>query len=100
MTATPQRTTSQVLRHIGAEGLRLELSKFEVTQKLWWGDAAPGPRTPGAWRRVTVIREQKQLLELFAREASISDANSAPIKELIEMVRLCGVSVERLETHK
>lgn len=86
--------TSQVLQRLGVEGLRAELIKLEVTQRLWWRQGVKGVPT-----RARVIEQQEQVLKnverLLRKEQDISDRKTGPIKELTEMMELCQLSLQR-----
>lgn len=88
--------TVKLLQQLGPEGLRAELVKLEVTQRLWWREGISG--VP---KRSEVIQQQKQLREhikaLLLKEEKISDKKSAAIESWKLMHALVEKSIKRFE---
>lgn len=89
--------TGKLLTQLGPEGLRAELIKLEVTQRLWWYEGVSGVPS-----RREVLERQRQLLgnikELWETEKKISDKNSAPVKSWQKMHELVELSIKRFDT--
>nr|RIY15115.1 hypothetical protein D3W47_04220 [Deinococcus sp. RM] len=89
--------TTTLLTQMGPEGLRAELIKLEVTQRLWWREGMSG-----VLKRGEVITQQKQLRNniktLWLKEEKISDPRSEPIQSWQKMHELVEKSIARFES--
>lgn len=89
--------TGTILAQLGPEGLRAELIKLEVTQRLWWREGMSG-----VLKRGEVITQQKQLRNniktLWLKEEKISDPKSEPIQSWQKMHELVEKSIARFES--
>ncbi|MFW8627773.1 hypothetical protein [Deinococcus sp. ME38] len=89
--------TNTLLTQMGPEGLRAELVKLEVTQRLWWREG-----TLGVLKRGEVVTQQKQLRTniktLWLKEEKISDPKSEPIQSWQKMHELVEKSIARFES--
>lgn len=87
----------RLLYQLGPDGLRAELIKLEVTQRLWWREGMSG--VPN---RAAVIRQQEQLQEtikgFLEKEEKISDPKSESVESWKKMYDLITKSVERFNS--
>ncbi|QLG10892.1 hypothetical protein HLB42_09000 [Deinococcus sp. D7000] len=84
----------RLLAQLGPDGLRAELIKLEVTQRLWWRKGmADVPN------RAAVIKQQQQLQKTIKgfldKEQKISDPKSEPVESWKKMHDLVTKSIER-----
>lgn len=87
-------TQRRLLSQLGPDGLRAELVKLEVTQRLWWREGMSG--VPN---RAAVIKQQQQLQKTIKgfldKELKISDPKSEPVESWKKMHDLVTKSIER-----
>lgn len=89
--------SGKILTQLGPDGLREELIKLEVTQRLCWREGLPD--VP---KRSEIARQQKKLRnnikDLWMKEEKISDPKSEPIQSWQKMHELVEKSIARFES--
>ncbi|CAM3253223.1 hypothetical protein DESA109040_05140 [Deinococcus saxicola] len=85
-----------VIRAIGVDGLRLELMKLEVNQRLQWPFIdMGGDQAIEVMKNLMALCKEHE--ETTRHEAEISDVGSKLVSEYRDMIKLYDIAIKRFQ---